>query len=153
MKNIKYRPAELKDLDTLYEFEQGIVSAERPMDPTLKEGHINYYDLKELIEEKQAEVMLAEVDSEIVGSGYVKIMKAKPYLAFEHYGHVGFIYVRPEYRRKGISQTIITKLIHWAKSKNIIELRLEVYEENHKAVASYEKLGMKKHLIEMRMPI
>ena len=85
MGNIKYRRAEIKDLVTLYKFEQAIVATERPFDPTLKPGHINYYDIKAMIDDNDTEVMIAEVDLEIVGSGYVKISHAKPYLNFEKY--------------------------------------------------------------------
>lgn len=153
MGDIKYRPARIGDLATLYEFEQGIVEAERPWDPTLQEGHINYYDIKEMIEEKDTEVIVAEVDSELVGSGYVKLKTAAAYLKYEKYAYVGFMFVKPQYRRQGISQTIIQKLTTWAKSRNVDELRLGVYNDNLIALAAYEKLGLKKHLIEMRMKI
>jgi hypothetical protein len=47
--HITTRPARIDDLDTLYRFEQGIITAERPFNETLKPGHINYYDLKEML--------------------------------------------------------------------------------------------------------
>ena len=43
------RKATLDDLPVLLRFEQGIIEAERPMDPTLKESHITYYDISLLI--------------------------------------------------------------------------------------------------------
>lgn len=153
MEKINYRSAELKDLEVLYSFEQGIVTTERPFDPTLKPGHINYYDLKHFIESEDAELIIAEVNDEIVGSGYARFQKAKPYLKFEYYAHVGFIYVKPEHRRKGISQMVIEHLKAWAKAKKLDEMRLTVYDENHAAIAAYEKLGMKKHIIEMRIEL
>jgi hypothetical protein len=36
--------AELEDLNILLEFEQGIITAERPYDPTRRK--INYYDIQ-----------------------------------------------------------------------------------------------------------
>lgn len=153
MVNVNFRSGELKDLEILYEFEQGIIAAERPFDSTLKPGKINYYDLKVLIESESAEVIIAEINHELIGSGYIKIRQAKDYLQFEKYGYIGFIYVKPEYRRKGISQIVIGRLRSWAKSKGINELRLNVYNDNENAVAAYKKLGMKKHMIEMRMEI
>ncbi len=153
MLQINYRTAKTSDLEYLYEFEQGIISAERPFDPTLKEGKINYYDLKKMIQQDDVEIILAVLGEEIIGSGYVKIIKAKPYLKFESLAYIGFIYVKPDHRRKGISQTIIKKLIQWAKSKGMNEVRLNVYHDNDQAVRAYEKIGMKKHLIEMRMEI
>ena len=42
MHPINIRKAHPDDLEKLLEFEQGIISAERPFDPTLKEGKIHY---------------------------------------------------------------------------------------------------------------
>src|ERR1700744_3547683 len=41
---ILIRPAPTADLPALLEFEQGVIAAERPMDPPIKEGPINYYN-------------------------------------------------------------------------------------------------------------
>ena len=151
--NVNFRSAQLEDLPILYAFEQGIITAERPYDPTLKPDPINYYDLKVLIEREDTEVVVALVGDEIVGSGYVKIKSANSFQVFEQYGYVGFMFVKPTFRRKGISQMIIQYLKSWTQSKGLTEMRLEVYEDNHKAVAAYEKIGLKKHLVEMRMSI
>lgn len=153
MEKIKYRTAELKDLPTLLEFEQGIVSTERPFDPTLKSGAINYYDLAALIKDDNAEVLVAQVNNLIVGSAYVKIKKAQDYLQFDQYAYLGFMFVRPEYRRKGISQNIISRLKSWAQLRGLEELRLDVYDDNHIAMAAYENIGFKRHLVEMRIKL
>jgi len=151
--NINYRKAQLEDLPILYEFEQGIVETERPFDSTLIPGHINYYDINAMILGDDVEVLVAEVNSEIVGSGYVKIKDAAPYLKFEKYAFVGFLFVKPAFRRKGISQEMIKHMSAWARTKGLNEMRLGVYDENHGAVAAYEKIGMKKHTVVMRMEI
>lgn len=153
MNDVKIRSAVLDDLPILYDFEQGIIAVERPWDPTLKEGHINYYDIRAMIESDASEVMVATVNDLIVGSGYVKIKKALPYLKFETYAFVGFMFVRSEYRGQGISHQIITSLAAWAKANNLTELRLGVYDDNSSAIRAYEKSGMKKHFVEMRMTI
>ena len=69
MDNIKIRPANNNDLETLFEFEQGVIEAERPFDPTLKSEHINYYDLHEMINSNYVELLVAEINGVIVGSG------------------------------------------------------------------------------------
>jgi hypothetical protein len=60
------------DLPTLLEFEQAIIEAERPYDPTLKPERISYYDLGELILSPQADVLVATNNCEIVGSAYAR---------------------------------------------------------------------------------
>ena len=150
---ITFRSATIIDLPILYEFEQGIVAAERPFDPTLKEGYINYYDLKELIHAKNSEVLVAVSKEEIIGSAYVIIKEAKPYLNYESYAYVGFMFVKPSFRGRGISQLIIEQLQNWAKAKNLSEMRLEVYDENDSAIRAYEKVGFKKLMVEMRIEL
>ena len=153
MDAITFRSATLEDLPILYSFEQGIITAERPYDPTLAVDPINYYDIKAMILSGEVQVTVALFQGDIVGSAYAKIVKAKPYLKFESYAYLGFMYVRPEYRGRGISGQIIEQLTDWARSQNLTELRLEVYAENSSAIKAYEKAGMTKNMIEMRINI
>lgn len=148
---ISFRPATLEDLPVLYQFEQGIILAERPFDSTLKPDPINYYDLKAYILSNDVEIIVALDNDVIVSSGYAKIMRGKPYHMHSKYAYLGFMYVRPEYRGKGIINGITERLKAWAKSKNLNEIRLDVYNDNHSAIKAYEKAGLKKHLVEMRM--
>lgn len=147
------RQAQEKEIDTLLEFEKGIVTAERPYDSTLKAGEIHYYDLLELIKSPEAEVLVAEINGEVVGSGYAKILTAKPYLKHTQFAYLGFMYVKPEFRGNGINKVILNALLNWAKEKGISEIRLEVYEENIAAKKAYAKAGFTPNLLEMRMEI
>lgn len=153
MNGIQYRQATLEDLPTLYSFEQGIITTERPFDSTLKPDPISYYDLKAFILSNEVEVMVAHNGPEIIASGYAKIVKGKAYHKHDNYAYLGFMYVKPEYRGKGIIKNITDTLISWAKSKSISEVRLEVYNDNAPAIKAYEKSGFKKHMIEMRVNI
>ena len=153
MKEIQLRSAILDDLPILLEFEQGIITAERPYDETLKNGHITYYNLETMILSDNAEVIVAEFENEIVGSAYACIEKSKPYLKHSHHIYLGFMFVKPEFRGNGINKKIIEELKNWSQSKNINEIRLDVYNDNHSAVRAYEKAGFQKHLINMRMKI
>ena len=147
------RSAKVSEIDILLDFEKGIIEAERPFDSSLKDGNINYYDLIELINSNDAEVIVATVNSEIVGSGYAKIVKAKPYQKFSSYAYLGFMYVKPTFRGKGINKKIVEYLIDWSKNKNIVEVRLEVYDENLPAKNAYLKAGFKPNFLEMRMDL
>jgi len=153
MNNIYVRSAPLNDLEVLKEFEQGIIDYERPMDPTLKKEPITYYDLEALINSNKAEVTVAVIDGEVVGSGYVKISEAKAYLDHDRYGYIGFMFVKPEHRGKGINKIVNDALILWAKEQGIDEIRLEVYDQNNSAIRAYVKAGYTKNLVEMRIRI
>lgn len=150
---IKIRRALKEDIATLLGFEQGIVEAERPFDPTLRIGEIHYYDLIELIRSERAEVLVALVEDEIVGSGYAKILPAKPYQEHTEYCYLGFMYVKPDFRGQGVNQQILQALLRWAKQQNLTEVRLEVYEQNTIAKNAYVKAGFTPHMLEMRLAI
>jgi len=151
MKKPTIRTATISDLPRLLEFEQGIIEAERPYDPTLDDDPISYYDLKELINLDTAEVVVAEVDGSIVSSGYAKIKKARHYLDHQYYCYLGFMFTLPSYRGYGINKAIVRKLTAWANTRGLQEIRLTVYEDNVSAIRAYEKVGFKKHMIEMRL--
>ena len=63
------------------------------------------------------------------------------------------MYVKPAFRGQGINKRILHGLIGWAKSQNLTEVRLEVYDENTIAKNSYLKAGFKPNLLEMRLEI
>jgi RimJ/RimL family protein N-acetyltransferase len=153
MEEVYVRTATLNDLDTLLFFEQGIIAAERPFDETLKHGVIQYYDLQEMILSSNVELVVAELNGEIAGCGYARIEGAKPYLKHSQHAYLGFMYVLPQHRGKGIIAEIITALNEWAFSKGITELRLDVYHQNEAAFRAYEKAGFSKLMISMRMEV
>ncbi|AZB00267.1 GNAT family N-acetyltransferase [Chryseobacterium joostei] len=146
------REATKEDLKILLEFEQGIVSAERPFNSTLIEGEIHYYDLNEFIQSPDATLIVVEDNNEIVASGYALIKKSdKDYNNFKSYAYLGFMYVKPEYRGKGINKVITDELVNWAKSRNISEVRLDVYAQNASAIKAYEKAGFEPLILTMRL--
>ena len=150
MNEIKIRPATFDDLSQLYDFEQKIIETERAFDPTLKKERTNYYDLREMITAPDVELVVAELNNTLIGSGYARIEKSKLYLAHTQHAYLGFMYVLPEHRGKGINRRVIETLKNWAYSRSIKELRLEVYHNNLAAISAYEKIGFTKHIIEMR---
>jgi GNAT superfamily N-acetyltransferase len=147
------RPATINDLETLYRFEQGVVLAERPFDSTLKNEKIHYYDIEGMIVAPHIELLVAVYNNQLIGSGYARIESAKPYLKHKQHAYLGFMYVEPAFRGKGVNKLIMEELVQWAKEKGITEFRLDVYNDNQPAITAYEKVGFKKHLIEMRMEI
>ena len=150
MSNIVIRKASFKDLDQLLIFEQGVIKAERPFDPTLKPDPVNYYDLRSMLTASHVHLVVGEFNEKIIASGYARIKKSKSYLKHDQHAYLGFMYVLPEYRGKGINKLILGHLKDWALSQGLTELRLEVYSENSSAIKAYEKFGFKSHMLEMR---
>lgn len=153
MKDVHIREAVESDLETLLRFEQELIEAERPFDPTIGNGKLHYYDIKEFIANKEVKVVVAIVDDQIVSTGYGMVKAARSYLDHEQYAYLGFMYTLPTYRGKGINGKIVEVLTKWARSRGLFEVRLTVYQDNVPAIAAYEKVGFKKHIIEMRIPL
>ena len=147
--SITVRPAEPKDLDTLLRFEQGVIEAERPFDVTLGDD-IRYYDMEAMMKTPNVTLVVAELDGEVIASGYARIEEAKPYLKHDRHSYMGFMYTVSEHRGKGVNWKIIEALEQWSQSQGVDEMRLEVYIDNLAAIKAYEKVGFAGYVLKMR---
>ena len=153
MNTTSIRTANLKDIETLLEFEQGLIEAEKPLDPFLGEGKLFYYNIPELITSENIHFVVAVSNEELVGCGYLKIVDSKKYHKNSKHGYIGFIFVKPTFRGKRISNLILESLKKWAKEKDLKELRLDVYSNNPSAIKSYKRFGFTKSLVNIRIDI
>ncbi|MEK7266942.1 MAG: GNAT family N-acetyltransferase [Pseudomonadota bacterium] len=138
------------DLVTLRRFEQGIIAAERPFDPTIKKGEVHYYDIGALIASTDAFVAIAEAAGEPIGCGLARKKASPVYTDPSFHAYIGLMFVDPAYRGKGVSDAIISRLTDWAKAAGLSEIRLEVYPDNASAVRAYVKAGFAPYMLEMR---
>lgn len=151
MQNIVLRPATSADLEKLRDFEQGVIQYERPFSPQLKPDPILYYDIEDLMERADACLVVAEVEGEVIGSGYALIQQAKSIKKDPYHAYLGFMFVQPAYRGKGVNGQIINYLMEWSKERNIAEIVLDVYAENESALKAYEKIGFQPDMLSMRL--
>jgi GNAT superfamily N-acetyltransferase len=150
---ITTRPATPADLPALLEFEQGIIKAERPFDPTLKPDPISYYDIEGMIVDPEVEVIVA-VDGElIIGSGYALEKPSDLYVNPPTHCFLGFMFVHPEYRGRGVNGLVTEALLDWARARGLTEVQLRVYDDNLGAIRAYEKKGFSKYMVTMRREI
>ena len=149
--DILIRSATREDLPVLLTFEQGIIRAERPFDHMLRPDPISYYDVGALIQNPDAEVAVAQAGDRLVGSGYARRKASRHYLTPEEHAFIGFLYVDPDYRGRGVNQLVLNHLFAWARANNLPEVHLTVYPDNAPAVRAYEKAGFSAYLTEMRL--
>ena len=150
MSQLLIRRATRADLPVLLEFEQGIIEFERQFDPTLAPTNVSYYDLAGMLDAPLVELLVAEIDHAVIGSGYARLEESKVYLKHRRHAYLGFMYVVPDRRGTGVNQQLIAALARWAEAQHVHELRLDVYHDNQAAVRAYEKAGFRRHLTEMR---
>jgi len=153
MHPITVRPATMADLTVLERFQQDVVSAERPYDPTLREGSVRYYDIAEMLGRGDVLFLVAESQARVIGCGFAQIEEAEPFFRHRFHAYFGLMYVEPEYRGRGVNAEIIGSLKRWCHTRNVTETRLEVYEGNVPALKAYAKAGFSKLVVEMRMPL
>ncbi len=158
MEDIIIRAATLADIEQLKEFEQGVIKAERPFDPELNPDPVCYYDLEQLIKQDNCYLAVAESSGDkqqnrLVGCGYARIEKAKPYVNYRFFSYLGFMYVEPAFRGQGINQLVINYLANWSAEQGVTMLHLDVFAENVAAIRAYQKVGFNARLVEMRCDI
>ena len=61
------------------------------------------------------------------------------------------MFTHADHRGKGINFKSMLSLKVWCLTQDIVELRLDVYNDNPSAIKAYEKVGFKKHLINRRV--
>ncbi len=150
---IMVRRATASDIAILQKFEQGIVAAERPFDPTIRKGDVHYYDIAALVASSDAFVAIAEIGGVPVGCGFARKAASRAFAEPPFHAYIGLMYVEPDYRRKGVSSLVMARLKAWAKEVGLVALHLEVYPDNAAAVQSYAKSGFAPYMLEMRLPL
>ncbi len=148
---MQYREAEMADINALRELEQRVVEAERPFDSHIRSGKPVYYDIESLITSDDSCLLVCENSGEIVATGYAQIRQSKKSLAHEVHSYLGFMYVSPDWRGKGLNKNILEQLQEWSLAKGVSNLYLEVYSANSAAVRAYEKAGFEPCLLEMKL--
>ena len=147
------REATLDDLSSLLEFEKRLIEYEREFTPNLKKSDFNYYNLKSYIKDPEISVVVAEEKNKLIASGYALIRENKIYKIPDKLIFLGFMYVIPEYRGKGINKKVLDYLIAWGKNKGLNEFQLTVYAQNESAINAYRKSGFSFETITMRLNV
>ncbi len=151
MKNITIRVALKSEKETLLNFEQKVVEAERPYNRNIKAENSLYYDMDNLLTCEMTKLIVAEHDNKIIATGYIQIRQSKKSLQHAQHGYLGFMYVATEFRGLGLNKKIMDNLIHWARTKGITDFYLDVYRDNNAAISAYEKVGFTQSLVEMKL--
>ncbi|HLC74464.1 MAG TPA: GNAT family N-acetyltransferase [Candidatus Nanoarchaeia archaeon] len=146
---MEIRAATARDLADLMRLQSHLVHFERPFDPTIRKGKVQYYDIKKLLRSNRAKVVVA-VYKKIVGCGFGEIQKDVNWSVNKRKGYIGLMYVEPAFRGQRIGRRIITELSRWLKSYGINDIRLRLYTDNVAALHAYRAYGFKDFILEMR---
>ena len=152
-----------------------MIEAERPYNSSIKGIGACYYNIEQLIASEDALMLIAQVEVEsagelagekaaelqeqtaakprkkIVATGYAKIRTSKSSLSHEIDSYLGFMYVEPDHRGRGLNKELIDCLIAWSRKQGANDFYLDVYTENLPAVKAYIKAGFSSSIIEMKL--
>jgi GNAT superfamily N-acetyltransferase len=137
MDNIKIRKAELKDVTTILNLIKELAEYEKLLDKVTatEDKLMNTIFGKD----KFVEVWLAEINDESAGQVFFfrnySTFLAKPGFYIED------IYVRPQFRGKGVGKKLLNKVIELAKEKNYGRVEWCVLNWNEPAIEFYKNIG------------
>ena len=137
IENIKIRKAELKDVTIILNLINELAEYEKLLDEvTATEDKLMNTIFGN---DKFVEVWLAEINDEPVGQVFFfrnySTFLAKPGFYIED------IYVRPQFRGKGIGKKLLNKVIELAKEKNYGRVEWSVLNCNEPAIEFYKNIG------------
>jgi RimJ/RimL family protein N-acetyltransferase len=95
--------------------------------------------------------MVAEIQGQLVGSGYGRIKASQAHLEHTKHAYLGFMFVAPTHRGEGINQLILQALIAWGHEQGLSDFYLDTYVQNAPAIRAYEKIGFRQSLVEMKL--
>ena len=80
---------------------------------------------------------ITHYEGHLAGCGGIKLFGAE-------YGEVKRMYVRPEFRGKGLGKAMLNRLVDHARSKDVDLLRLETGIYEVEAIGLYERFGFQR---------
>ncbi len=93
----------------------------------------SYNLLKDELNAKNSNYLVAKLNNEVVGFAGIKIMVEE--------ADIMNIVVRKDFRNQGIGGLLLKNLIDLSKKQNLTSVTLEVMEENYPAIHLYKNLG------------
>jgi len=98
--------------------------------------------LREAINDLNGELLVAEYDGELVAFLH-QVFFVDPLHAGAN-SDITSLFVKEDYRRRGIASQLLQKALQSAKRREVIEIHVTTRKDNKAAIKFYEKIGFKK---------
>ena len=102
------------------------------------------------LRQKNTVFFVAEEKEKLIGYSGGEIQKNPAFAKFKKRGHLFNLYVKPEYRSKGIGKKLIRATLSWFRKKKVSDLTIMVYSHNKSAYKIYKNLGFKDYILELK---
>lgn len=154
---VKIRKASLKDLEIIYNLNIDLAKHELRFDqirkrPQKKKRYrYGYKNLREKLKKRDYRFFVVEDEGKTVGFIEGCIRKTPSFYKYSRKGEVGPIFVKKEYRNKGVGKKLVKEMLNWFKSKNIKWIQLTTHAKNINSIKFWKKLGFKEYSIRMNL--
>ena len=154
MENLEIRKATLKDIPKIMEMQETMLEDERKyMRSLVRKGRMVSYpkkEIKEIITSPNCYFTIAEINKKPIGCGFARIEKAhEDWYKYSKLGYLGLLYVKKEFRRRGIAKALQEERIKWLKSKGIKMVVNKIIAKNRPSLNLQRKQGFKPYIIKM----
>lgn len=150
MESYFVRPAQRSDSEAIGWLWEELMNHHRLMDKrfTTEEGSRQRYvrHTQEMIRSRDSRVLVAETDSEIIGYLMGELQHRLPIALPGLYGFISDLYVRQEYRRRGIGRALYSGIYSWFIDKGIVAIELYAAECNPESFQFWRSMGLEPFL-------
>ncbi len=150
------RKAEPRDLTAIVEMARAMADYHHSLDAYYKTS-ASYKnleeDLAEEFEDKDSALLIAEEDRKIIGYFRGMIEPAPMYLAPKKIGVVYDLFIKPEYRGKGVGKKIFQAALGWFQDRNVKNIELNVDARNEPGKNFWKQHGFSEYKIRMRLDL
>jgi len=98
-------------------------------------------------------VFIAELGGKTAGYSLVFAKDEIPIFEIETYGYISDLYVKEEFRGKGVSSSLKEAAVAWCKKKGLKHISIALYPDNKFAHDLYNKWGFFDYKTEVRKEI
>ncbi len=112
-----------------------VAELEAVLEPLYPAESQHGYTVGKLLQEN-VDFFVIRVDGRAAGCGGLKIYG-------KEYGEIKRMYIRPEFRGRGLAKRMLEHLENTARGNNVVLLRLETGIFQSEAIALYERMGYK----------
>ena len=106
--------------------------------------HFSVEQTKEDFSQENTHFFLAYLNDEVIGYAKLRVFENPEELKGRRHIEIERIYVQKKHQDKKVGFAIIKECIDFAKEKNYEVIWLGVWEQNHKALAFYTRVGFEK---------
>ena len=105
-------------------------------------GHIHFESfLREMMNSPEALVLAALSRENVLGYAISRLNKYPPVFLNETYGYICDMAVRGSYRRKGIGERMLQRILEWFDSRGVSRIELRVVAANRIGCSFWKKMG------------